>query len=103
MISYLRKIGQEYVWEELIFPGMSESIYAVLQATTDTANYRDKTFQLFGADFLITENFIPYLIEINSTPGLNPSTSIIANLVPMLLNDIVKGMLFLYVAFSSIK
>ncbi|XP_025195685.1 tubulin glycylase 3A-like [Melanaphis sacchari] len=88
--SHLRKIGQEYVWDELIFPGMSESIYAVLQAATDTMKYRDKTFQLFGADFLITENFIPYLIEINSTPGLNPSTSVIANLVPMLLNDIVK-------------
>ncbi|XP_060851495.1 tubulin glycylase 3A-like [Rhopalosiphum padi] len=88
--SHLRKIGQEYVWDELIFPGMSESIYAVLKAATDTTNYRDKTFQLFGADFLITENFIPYLIEINSTPGLNPSTSVIANLTPMLLNDIVK-------------
>jgi len=97
MISCLRKIGQEYVWDELIFPGMSESIYAVLKAATDTTNYRDKTFQLFGADFLITENFIPYLIEINSTPGLNPSTSVIANLTPMLLNDIVKGTSFLYI------
>jgi len=71
---------------------MGESIYAVLKAATDISFYRDKTFQLFGADFLITENFIPYLIEINSIPGLNPSTSIIANLVPMLLSDIVKGM-----------
>lgn len=91
MILCFRKIGQEYVWDELIFPGMCESIYAVLQAATDTTAYRDKTFQLFGADFLITENFIPYLIEINSTPGLNPSTSVIANLVPVLLSDIVKG------------
>ncbi|KAL5245423.1 hypothetical protein ACI65C_012833 [Semiaphis heraclei] len=88
--NHLRNIGQEYVWDELIFPGMSESIYAVLQAATDTSFYRDKTFQLFGADFLITDNFIPYLIEINSIPGLNPSTSVIANLVPMLLRDIVK-------------
>ncbi|XP_025191717.1 tubulin glycylase 3A-like [Melanaphis sacchari] len=88
--DYLRKIGQEYVWDELIFPGMGESVYAVLKAATDTSFYRDKTFQLFGADFLITDNFIPYLIEINSIPGLNPSTSIIANLVPMLLSDIVK-------------
>ncbi|XP_026821173.1 tubulin glycylase 3A-like [Rhopalosiphum maidis] len=88
--DYLRNIGQEYVWDELIFPGMGESIYAVLKAATDISFYRDKTFQLFGADFLITENFIPYLIEINSIPGLNPSTSIIANLVPMLLSDIVK-------------
>ncbi|XP_022176617.1 tubulin glycylase 3A-like [Myzus persicae] len=88
--NHLRNIGQEYVWDELIFPGMCESIYAVLQAATDTSFYRDKTFQLFGADFLITDNFIPYLIEINSIPGLNPSTSVIANLVPMLLGDIIK-------------
>ncbi|CAI6344638.1 unnamed protein product [Macrosiphum euphorbiae] len=88
--DHLRKIGQEYVWDELIFPGMCESVYAVLQAATDTTIHRDKTFQLFGADFLITENFIPYLIEINSTPGLNPSTSVIANLAPVLLSDIVK-------------
>ncbi|XP_060881988.1 tubulin glycylase 3A-like [Metopolophium dirhodum] len=88
--NHLRKIGQEYVWDELIFPGMSESIYAVLQAAKDSSLYREKTFQLFGADFLITDNFIPYLIEINSIPGLNPSTSVIANLVPMLLGDIVK-------------
>lgn len=92
--TLFRNIGQEYVWDELIFPGMSESIYAVLQAATDTSSYRDNTFQLLGADFLITENFIPYLIEINSIPGLNPSTSVIANLVPKLLSDIVKGNLF---------
>jgi len=70
---------------------MSESVYAVLQAAKDSSLYRHKTFQLFGADFLITDNFIPYLIEINSIPGLNPSTSVIANLAPMLLSDIVKG------------
>lgn len=70
---------------------MSESIYAVLQASTDASFYRPKSFQLFGADFVITENYIPYLIEVNSIPGLNPSTSVIANLVPMLLGDIVKG------------
>jgi len=77
---------------------MSESIYAVLQAATDTSFYRDNTFQLYGADFLIADNFIPYLIEINSIPGLNPSTSVIANLVPMLLGDIIKGKSFLFLA-----
>lgn len=92
--SCFRTIGQGYVWDELIFPGMSESIYAVLEATVDTSYYRDKTFQLFGADFVITDNYVPYLIEINSMPGLNPSTSVIANLVPMLLADIVKGTCF---------
>lgn len=81
---------------------MSESIYAVLQAATDTSSYRGNTFQLFGADFLITDNFIPYLIEINSIPGLNPSTSVIANLVPMLLGDIVKGIYHFYTSRSKL-
>lgn len=92
--SHFRNIGQEHVWNELIFPGMCECIYAVLQAATDASFYRAKSFQLFGADFVITENYVPYLIEINSIPGLNPSTSIIANLVPVLLEDIVKGIPF---------
>jgi tubulin monoglycylase TTLL3/8 len=70
---------------------MSESVYAVMQAARDTMSYRENTFQLFGADFVITENFVPYLIEINSIPGLNPSTCVIANLAPMLLGDILKG------------
>lgn len=89
--SCFRTIGEKYVWDELIFPGMSESIYTVLQASMDASFYRPKSFHLFGADFVITQNYIPYLIEINSIPGLNPSTSIIANLVPTLLEDIVKG------------
>ncbi|VVC38473.1 Tubulin-tyrosine ligase/Tubulin polyglutamylase [Cinara cedri] len=88
--NYLMTIGQEHVWDDLIFPGMSESIYAVLQATTENSFYRPKSFQLFGADFVLTDSFIPYLIEINSIPGLNPSTSVIANLTPMLLGDIIK-------------
>lgn len=82
------------MWDDVIFPGMSESVYAVLRATTDASGYRAKSFQLFGADFVITDSFIPYLIEINSIPGLNPSTSVIANLVPTLLEDIVKGTYF---------
>lgn len=92
--SWLRTIGQEYVWEELIFPGMSQSVYTVIQAAAGTSFYRENTFQLFGADFVITDNYVPYLIEINSIPGLNPSTSIIANLAPMLLEDIIKGILY---------
>jgi len=77
---------------------MSESIYAVLQAATDTSFYRDNNFQLFGADFFIVDKFIPYLIEINSISELNPSTSVIANLVHIFLGDIVKGISFLFLA-----
>ncbi|XP_050527779.1 tubulin glycylase 3A-like [Daktulosphaira vitifoliae] len=88
--DYFIKIGQNRVWDELIFPGMGESIYTVIKASQISSSYRKNTFQLFGADFVITDNFIPYLIEINSIPGLNPSTSIIANLSTILLKDIIK-------------
>lgn len=79
------------------------SVYTVVRATSDASSYRANTFQLFGADFVITDTFIPYLIEINSIPGLNPSTSVIANLVPSLLEDIVKGTQLYYGFVRALK
>lgn len=53
---------------------------------------RINTFELFGADFMVSEDCQPWLIEINSSPDLGASTSVTARLCPQCLDDVLKGM-----------
>lgn len=54
---------------------------------------RPNTFELFGADFMICENYYPWLIEINSSPDLGNTTSVTARMCPQCLEDTIKGMI----------
>ncbi|KAL1450600.1 hypothetical protein WDU94_002943, partial [Cyamophila willieti] len=67
------------MWDSIV-KKMEESIISLMQCVmiTNLIDLRKNSFQLFGADFLIHENFQPCLIEVNNGPGLSPTTSIIA-------------------------
>ena len=49
------------------------------------------SFELFGADFMLTEDMQPWLIEINSSPSMAKTTRATALLVDGVLEDTVKG------------
>ena len=50
-------------------------------------NSRKGSFEIFGYDFMLDEELNPYLIEINTNPGLEISSDIIAELVPRMIDD----------------
>lgn len=95
--QYLSSIGKGNEWHSSIFPNMCETITVVV---LDHIRHNigktqsPSSFQLLGADFVLTENLDPWLIEINSNPGLSPTTNVIANVATMLLKDIIKGIAF---------
>ena len=45
------------------------------------------SFEVFGYDFILDANFKPYILEINSNPGLGISSPVIERLVPRMLDD----------------
>ena len=44
-------------------------------------------FEIFGYDFIIDNNFKPWILEINNNPGLCISSPVIQKLVPRMLDD----------------
>lgn len=91
--AYLRQIGKYDMWPERIYPGMQRAIIGTMLACQDNMDRRPNTFELYGADFMISEDFYPWLIEINASPDLAPSTSVTARLCPQAVEDTIKGIL----------
>lgn len=84
------------MWESKIYPGMKQCLIGAMLACQDTMDKRQNSFELYGADFMLTDDFTPWLIEINSSPDLAPTTSVTARLCPQCLEDVVKGNLEQY-------
>ncbi|XP_048486525.1 tubulin glycylase 3A isoform X1 [Plutella xylostella] len=91
--AYLRQIGKFEMWDSKIYPGMKQSLIGAMLACQETMDKRQNSFELYGADFMLTEDFTPWLIEINSSPDLAPTTSVTARLCPQCLEDVVKVVL----------
>ena len=48
-------------------------------------------FELYGADFMISENYTPWLLEVNSSPGMLPSSVEKTKLCAAVIKDTIKG------------
>merc|ERR1711917_157779 len=59
-------------------------------AAQETAEPRKRSFELYGADFMLDEDLNPLLIEINQGPTLSISTAVTKDLVEQMLEDICK-------------
>ncbi|XP_048743688.2 tubulin glycylase 3C-like isoform X5 [Ostrea edulis] len=93
--DYIKGQGHGNQWEELIYPGMKKAIICALLSTQDVIEYRKpstfkSSFELYGADFMLTEDYRPWLIEINSSPSMESSTEITRRMCTNVLEDSIK-------------
>ncbi|KAI4504527.1 hypothetical protein M0802_000077 [Mischocyttarus mexicanus] len=89
--DYLRSRNEETAWEKIIRPGIKQNLIGVLLASQEYMVNRKNSFQLYGADFVIMDDFSVWLIEINNNPRLHPpSSSVTAKLYPEVIEDTIK-------------
>ncbi|KAK9511137.1 hypothetical protein O3M35_005757 [Rhynocoris fuscipes] len=90
--EYLRSRGQLDKWTNIVIPGMRRCIIGAMLAAQDSMSDRPNSFNLYGADFLLTEEYTPLLIEINSCPAMKSTTDVTGRLCPMVLDDTIQVM-----------
>ena len=87
----LKKSGKNFVKD--IYPKIVRIIRltggAAAKGKMNFMNIKN-CFEIFGYDFILDENYRPFLLEINTNPGLEISSPLINQLLPRMIDDAFK-------------
>ena len=67
------KFGYD-IWAEQLQPQLKDIVIHSLKSVQDMVENRKNSFEMFGYDFMVDEDGVPWLIEINSSPAMDYST-----------------------------
>ncbi|KAG6936012.1 tubulin tyrosine ligase like 8 [Chelydra serpentina] len=88
--EYLQKRGRGNMWRNFIYPSMKKAITYTMRMAQESVEARKSSFELYGADFILGEDYKPWLIEINTSPTMFPSTPVTAELCAQVQEDTIK-------------
>ncbi|XP_037960571.1 tubulin glycylase 3B-like [Teleopsis dalmanni] len=89
-LKYLDSQGKYDLWKRQIIPRIRAIIVSIVTASLKETDLIPNTYELFGCDFMLDQDYFPILIEINSSPDLTHSTHVTAAVCPKVLTDLVK-------------
>jgi len=75
-----------------LLPKVKEIIMHSMKSVCNKINKLERKicFEIFGYDFMFDEDYNPFLLEVNTNPGLEISSPLIEMLIPRMIDDAFK-------------
>lgn len=91
--QYFKRLGHENLYSEKIYPCMKYTLKQICEVCSEDVEWKTGRFELFGCDWMITEDFDVQLLEINRNPSLEHYTNISTIVLGKIFEDLLKGKL----------
>eukprot|EP00800_Vazella_pourtalesii_P002008 TRINITY_DN11864_c0_g2_i1.p1 TRINITY_DN11864_c0_g2~~TRINITY_DN11864_c0_g2_i1.p1 ORF type:complete len:750 (+),score=145.00 TRINITY_DN11864_c0_g2_i1:237-2486(+) len=87
---YLVEITGSNVWEESLFERAKKILFSVMLSSSPNIESHRGSFELYGADFMISDDLQLYLLEINSSPTMARNTQVTKRLCKQVQEDTIR-------------